>query len=130
MSSSTGASAMTVAKHFKHAELPLIPCKAPGGETRIARVINSEVSQHMGGGLEIMEGVNIHWTVTYDEILYIHEGHMTIRTDQGAFECGPGDIVWLPNGTTLDYDASKGRCAYFYTLYPVDWAARQGTKEP
>lgn len=122
---------MAKAIHFKRSELPMIPCKAPGGETSIARVINAGIgSQHMGGGLEIMDGVSVHWTVTYDEILFIHEGLLTIRTDAGEFRCGPGDIVWLPNGTTLDYDASKGRCAYFYALYPVDWAARQGMKEP
>jgi ethanolamine utilization protein EutQ len=121
---------MTTGRHFKHSELPFILAKTPDGDTRIARVINGEISRHMGGGLEILEGVTIHWTVTYDEILFIHEGNMTIRTDQGAFQCGPGDIVWLPNGTTLEYDASGTRCAYFYALYPVDWAARQGIKEP
>ena len=121
---------MTTARHFKHSELHFILAKTPDGDTRIARVINGEISRHMGGGLEILEGVTIHWTVTYDEILFIHEGRMTIRTDQGAFQCGPGDSVWLPNGTTLEYDASGTRCAYFYALYPVDWAARQGIKEP
>ena len=121
---------MVGAQHFKHAQLPFIPAKVPDGETSIARVINSGISRHMGGGLEILDRVSIHWTVTYDEILFIHEGGMTIRTDQGAFDCSPGDIVWLPTGTTLEYDASKGRCAYFYALYPVDWAARQGVKEP
>lgn len=122
---------MSKAIHFKRDQLPFIPCRPPGGgETTIARVINAGISQHMGGGLEIMEGVSIHWTVTYDEVLFIHEGRMDVVTDQGRFACGPGDIVWLPAGTTLDYDASKGRCAYFYALYPVDWAARQGMKEP
>ena len=57
---------------------------------RPSRVINSEISRHMGGGLEIMEGVNVHWTVTYDEILYIHEGHMTIRTDRMKAAAGSG----------------------------------------
>lgn len=118
------------AKHFKHAELPLIPCKVPSGETRIARVITAGISQQMGGGYEVLERVTVRWTVTYDEILFIHEGRMTIRSGESVFDCGPGDIVWLPDGTTLEYDASAGRCAYFYALHPVDWAARQGTKEP
>lgn len=33
------------------------------------------------------------------------------------------------SGTSLIYDA-PGRCAYFYALYPVDWASRQGVEEP
>jgi ethanolamine utilization protein EutQ len=121
---------MASAKHFKYAELPFIPCKTPGGETRIARVINTGLSRHIGGGLEILDGVNIRWTVTYDEILFIHEGRLTIHTGGSTFHCGAGDIIWLPNGTTLDYDASAGRCAYFYALYPADWAAQQGVVEP
>lgn len=120
---------MSQAIHFRHGELPWIPANAPGGETRIARVINTGISQHMGGGIEVMEKVSITWTVTYDEILFIHEGSINIVLENETFECTVGDIVWLPAGTSLTYDC-PGRCAYFYALYPVDWAARQGTVEP
>jgi hypothetical protein len=41
-----------------------------------------------------------------------------------------GDIVWLPEGCTLDYDMTGRRCAYFYALYPFDWAERNGMAEP
>ena len=121
---------MPDAKHFPFDKLPFIPCRTPSGDTKIARVINKEISRNMGGGLEVGENLCVHWTTLYDEILFIHEGSMIIRTEGREMTCGPGDIVWLPAGTTLDYDASKGRCAYFYALYPVDWAARQGMKEP
>ena len=33
-------------------------------------------------------------------------------------------------GTTLDYDITGRKCSYFYALYPFDWAARNGMKEP
>jgi ethanolamine utilization protein EutQ (cupin superfamily) len=121
---------MPNAIHFKRNELPFIPCKAPGGETTIARVINGKISRHMGGGLEIAENIKVHWTTLYDEILFIHEGSMIIRTDQGEMECHVGDIVWLPEGCTLDYDITGRRCAYFYALYPFDWAKRNGMEEP
>jgi ethanolamine utilization protein EutQ (cupin superfamily) len=121
---------MPTALHFKHDELPFIPCKAPGGETRIARVIDGTISKHMGGGIEIAEDIKVHWTTLYDEILFIHEGSMIVRSGGNAFECHAGDIVWLPEGVTLDYDFTGRRCAYFYALYPFDWAARNGMKEP
>ena len=44
-------------------------------------------------------------------------------------QIGFGDIVWLPEGTALKYIARE-RVGYFYALYPVDWAQRQGTVEP
>lgn len=116
--------------HFKGKDLPFVTAKTENGDTRIARVLNAGISHHLGAGLEVVERVSIRWTVTFDEVLFIHDGNLTIETDHRRFECKPGDIVWLPSGTTLTYDASKGRCAYFYALYPVDWAARQGTKEP
>ena len=121
---------MPKALHFKRKELPFIPCKTDGGDTKIARVINASNSRHMGGGLEIGENLKVHWTTLYDEILFIHEGSMIVRTDQGEFECQAGDIIWLPEGVTLDYDMIGRRCAYFYALYPFDWAARNGMKEP
>ena len=79
----------------------------------------------MGAGMEIGEDVCIHWTTLYDEILFIHKGTMIVRTDAGELECKPGDIVWLPEGVTLDYDMTGGRCEYFSALYPFDWAKRR-----
>jgi ethanolamine utilization protein EutQ len=121
---------MPEAKHFPFDKLPFIPCKAPGGETRIARVINKEISRNMGGGLEVGENLCVHWITLYDEILFIHEGSMIVRSGGNEFECRAGDIVWLPEGCTLDYDMTGRRCAYFYALYPFDWAARNGMAEP
>lgn len=121
---------MAKAIHFKRAEMPFTQATLPEGQTTIARVINAGNSASIGAGLEILDHIALQWTVTYDEVLFIHEGRLTIRTGGETFDCAPGDIVWLPAGTSLEYDASAGRCAYFYALYPVDWAARQGTKEP
>jgi ethanolamine utilization protein EutQ (cupin superfamily) len=114
---------------FKRTEMQLIPAVTPTGSTSIARVINPSNSRHMGGGIEVLEDVTIDWTVTYDEILFIVEGPLTIAFDEETHVCLAGDIVWLPEGTHLKYIA-EGRAAYFYALYPVDWASRQGTVEP
>ncbi len=116
-------------KVFKRAEMQLIPAVTPTGSTSIARVINASNSRHMGGGIEYLEDVTIDWTVTYDEILFVVEGPLTIEFDHETHVCVPGDIVWLPEGTHLKYIAG-GRAAYFYAVYPVDWASRQGIVEP
>jgi len=118
------------AQIFKGGSRHWTTAKTASGNTKIARVINASNSDHIGAGIEVLENVSISWTVTYDEVLFIHEGEMTIVTGGERWTCRPGDIVWLTNGTTLEYDASSGRCAYFYALYPVDWAKRQGIEEP
>ncbi|MGF1630660.1 MAG: AraC family ligand binding domain-containing protein [Kiloniellaceae bacterium] len=114
---------------FRRADMTLKPAVTPSGSTSIARVIDSSISAHMGGGIEYLEDVEIDWTVTYDEILFILEGPLTVAFEDNTHDCRTGDIIWLPAGTKLRYIA-KGRAAYFYALYPVDWAARQGTAEP
>ena len=55
---------------------------------------------------------------------------MIVRTNEGEMECHPGDIVWLPEGVTLDYDMKGRRCVYFYALFPIDWAKRNNMEEP
>jgi ethanolamine utilization protein EutQ len=116
-------------KVFRRSEMDLKSAVTPSGNTSIARVINGSVSKHMGAGIEYLENVTIDWTVTYDEVLFILEGPLTVVFADGSHECDVGDIVWLPEGTSLKYVA-KGRAAYFYALYPVDWAAKQGISEP
>lgn len=120
---------MSKAQVFRRAETVLKDAVTPSGTTSIARVIDSGISRHMGGGIEYLENVTIDWTVTYDEILFILEGPLTVEFDDGRHVCDTGDIVWLPEGTHLKYVATT-RAAFFYAVYPVDWAARQGTVEP
>jgi ethanolamine utilization protein EutQ (cupin superfamily) len=55
---------------------------------------------------------------------------MIIRTATEEMECHPGDIVWLPEGVTLDYDTKGRRCTYFYALFPIDWAKKNNMEEP
>lgn len=126
----TSEAQMQKALRFGYDDLPWTSARTATGDTRIARVVNAAISKELGAGIEVLENVSIHWTVTYDEVLFIHAGEMTIATGGERLACGPGDIVWLPRGTTLEYDATTGRCAYFYALHPVDWAARQGIEEP
>lgn len=120
---------MSKAMIFKHSEMTLKPAVTPTGTSMIARVINGEISRHMGGGIEYLENASIEWTVTYDEVLFIHDGTLIVELEGVQQECTPGDIVWLPNGTHLKYIARE-RVGYFYILYPFDWAKRQGMKEP
>ena len=114
---------------FRASARKLSPATTPTGNTAIAREVNASFSENMGAGIEYLEDVTIDWTVTYDEVLFVHEGSLTVELGGERHHCTPGDIVWLPSGTSLRYIA-KERCGYFYALCPVDWAARQGLKEP
>lgn len=120
---------MTGPRVFKRSEMQLKPAVTPTGSTSIARVVDASFSREIGAGIEYLEDVTIDWTVTYDEVLFILEGPLTVEFEGEAHRCETGDIVWLPNGTHLKYIA-KGRASYFYAVHPVDWAVRQGVGEP
>ncbi len=120
---------MTGVRHFAAATRVMGQTRVGDATTGICRAVDGETSTTMGAGIEVLENTRLPWTVTYDEILFIKEGTMTVHADGHAHACVEGDIVWLPAGTSLIYDA-PGRCAYFYALYPVDWARQQGVEEP
>jgi ethanolamine utilization protein EutQ len=62
-------------------------------------------------------------------VLFIREGELNVVSGGRTHRCRAGDIVWIPKGTMLIYDAPEA-CEYFYALYPADWAKRQGIEEP
>ncbi|MGI9412121.1 MAG: hypothetical protein ACR2PM_00520, partial [Hyphomicrobiales bacterium] len=57
------------------------------------------------------------WTVTYDEVLIVLSGQLTVRTEDGVMVVGPHDSVWLPAGTSLTYEAED--CIVAYAIHPA-----------
>jgi ethanolamine utilization protein EutQ len=89
--------------------------------------INVGNSETMGAGLGLFDtGASIPWTVTYDEVLFIHEGNFTLRVGDTAFEAGPGDTLWIPAHTELVYDAAEP-VTFFYAVYPAANSPSTGT---
>ncbi len=58
----------------------------------------------------------IPWTITYDEVILVIEGSVTVSTDDGEFVLGPSDCVWLPAGTSLTYNSESA--LVFYVIHP------------
>ena len=102
--------------------------EAGGGEwssVRFARPIREKLSGEMGAGLFAIENIAYDWTVTYDEMLYVLEGELRVTVGDEAFDCEPGDFLWLPKGTALNY-AADSRAVALFAVAPegaVDWAA-------
>lgn len=120
---------MSKARIFRQGEIAFGPTVTPTGTTSIARLINPGNSRSLGAGIEYIEATTIDWTVTYDEVLFLFEGELTVELDGIRHDCTVGDVIWLPEGTQLRYIAT-GRAGYFYALWPVDWATQQGRQEP
>ena len=92
---------------------------APVHNAKIARLVTPEISEALGGGIVIFEKCSYDWTVTYDEILYILDGHLRVVVAEEKFDCDKGDAIWLPRNTPLRYE-TDGKAVCFYAIYPGD----------
>ena len=85
----------------------------------VLALVNVSNSESLGAGIGIFDaGCEVAWTVTYDEVLFIHEGQFKLRVGDDVFNAGPGDTLWIPAGTELVYDAPDA-VTFFYAVSPV-----------
>lgn len=87
--------------------------------TRIARLIGSHLSSTMGAGILEIEKTKIPSTIDYDEIVVILSGQFRSQSGGKTFDCGPGDVLWIPANTdfTLETDS---KATIFYARVPMD----------
>ena len=60
------------------------------------------------------------WHLDYDEIDYVIDGHLTIATEKGIAEAGPGQMIFIPKGSSIRFQA-KNYARFLYVTYPADW---------
>ncbi|NNE21871.1 MAG: DUF861 domain-containing protein [Rhizobiales bacterium] len=85
----------------------------------VLALVNVSNSESLGAGIGIFDaGCHVPWTVTYDEVLFIHQGEFKLRVGDDVFNAGPGDSLWIPAGTELIYDAPEA-VTFFYAVAPV-----------
>ncbi|MEQ1954681.1 ethanolamine utilization protein EutQ [Mesorhizobium sp. CN2-181] len=120
---------MSGAKHFPSREMKFEPYGGPPGQATIARLVGPELSSSMGGGIATFDNCSIEWTVLYDELIVVLEGafRLQLGSENRAIEAGPGDVIWIPEGTQLHYEGVGAKV--FYALSPVDWKSRTVRRE-
>ena len=63
------------------------------------------------------------WTIKYDEILIVLEGELTVHANGKSLTAGPFDSIWLPKGTSLEYEAENALIVY--AIHPANWAENE-----
>lgn len=102
-------------KLFRKADQDL----APGENGAAVRgLVNTAFSPRMGAGIGVFENCAMEWTVTYDEVLFILDGQFRLQTREGTYRAGPGDTLWIPEGTWVVYEADAP-VTFFYAVCPV-----------
>lgn len=80
-------------------------------------------SPRLGLGLMTMEKTTFPWKLNYDEIDYVLDGSLTIRTEQGEVTACAGEGILIPRGTAIEFSAPE-YARFLYITYPADWQAQ------
>ncbi|KLK90087.1 ethanolamine utilization protein EutQ [Microvirga vignae] len=107
----------------RFSDLTFVPRAQKGDMAQLAEVSGPSDKTELGTGYVRLTDARIDWTVQYDEVLFVLDGSLRVRTQDGVLEAGPHDSVWLPAGTALTYEAENALVAY--AIHPANWAIRQ-----
>jgi len=92
----------------------------PGFE--LARVITNAGTTQLGGGYMrfAQDAEFADWTLTYDEVLFVKTGDLTILSEGENTVARAGEAILIPKGSKVTYRGRAGTVGFF-VLWPFDW---------
>ncbi len=115
---------MSKAQVIRHSDLQFTHRGGPPGHAEVARAVGTDISNTMAAGFARFDGCQISWTLLYDEVVVVLEGVFRVRTPDAVLEGEKGDVLWLPEGTELQYEGEKAEI--FYAVQPGNWKEIHG----
>lgn len=95
--------------------------RSPGqqGEVYAGNVID----QRQGGPITIGYGrygadESIDESIAVDDVMIILEGRISVRSDAGTVTAGPGEIIYMPKGSSVTIRAHEAGAVTAYVTYP------------
>lgn len=82
-----------------------------------------EESRRLGCGIMEMKETTFDWTLNYDEIDYVIEGHLDIVVDGRLVSADAGELILIPKGSTIKFSVPN-YARFIYVTYPADWASQ------
>lgn len=109
---------------YKIADLVPVPFSPRGSSTN--ELMNADTGARIASGIVYFKDCEIPFTLWYDEVMICHavEEEFEIIVDGTSYPMEPGDMMWIPAGTTLAW-RSKGTSTAFFAVTPADWAKRK-----
>jgi ethanolamine utilization protein EutQ len=95
--------------------------RRPEMDVRLADVITAQDGAPIAAGFMTLHKGQFPWTLTYDEIEYVIEGELHIITDDGVTVGLPGDVIFIPKNTKIEF-ATPSWAKFLYVTYPAEWA--------
>ena len=92
----------------------------PEMKIRIADVITGAHGSPMAAGFMTWQKGSFPWTLKYEEIDYVLEGELEIRSGDQVVIGTPGDVIHIPKGSDIHF-GSPSFARVFYVTFPADW---------
>lgn len=103
-------------------QLPPFPFDVgrPEMDVRLLDVVTSAHGSPMAGGIMSFRAGSFPWTLDYDELDYVIEGELHIGTPQGTVIGLPGDVLYIPKGSSITFGTPEWT-KFFYVTFPAEW---------
>lgn len=79
-----------------------------------------EQSPRLGVGMMYMERCDFPWHLNYDEVDFVLEGELIIRSAQGEVSARAGEGLLIPKGSDIRF-VTRDKARFLYVTYPADW---------
>ncbi|MEG0641460.1 MAG: cupin domain-containing protein [Clostridium sp.] len=86
-------------------------------------VFNLKESERLGCGMMEMKATTFDWTLNYDEIDYVIEGHLDVIIDGRKISADAGEIILIPKGSSIQFSVPEF-ARFMYVTYPADWSSQ------
>lgn len=96
------------------------PGPKPGQQVRTGDVVTSDDGSPMAAGYMTLTEGSFPWEFSYDEIQIVLEGELHIGTPEGTRIAKPGDIMYVPKGSTITF-GTPSWTRFVYVTFPADW---------
>lgn len=93
----------------------------PGMDVKLLDVVTNKHGSPIAGGLMSFRKGEFPWVLDYAEIDYVIEGELHIGTPQGTVIGLPGDVLFIPKGSSITFGTPEW-VKFFYVTYPADWS--------
>ena len=101
-------------------EADRLPTGNAGDQVFTHDLFTLEESPRLGAGVMEMRATTFPWTLQYDEIDYVLEGTLSIRSGSSTVTAGPGQLILIPKGSAIEFSAPD-YARFLYITYPADW---------
>lgn len=94
---------------------------ALGKNIGLTDVLGAADGSNMGVGYMGWENAFFPWILNYDEVNVVLEGELHVKTASGTTIGKPGDVVFIPKGSSVEF-GTPTHVRYVYVTYPAEWS--------